>query len=301
MTSAPGTRAPSACRRARAVAVVLLTLSIARIAGADEPSTLSTAHADSTAPSDAYGAWTFRVAPFLWLPEVHGAVSARGLTANVDVDFGDLFDLMGNGELFAGGGHFEARHDDLSLFVDAFGGTARPTSDVTAGRRQMIRGTADLTMNFAFVEFGPAYRILDWPRDGDRRPITIDALAGGRFMYFYQSISLRGAAGRFVGGAKATSTWVDPFVGGRFTVPLVDRLDVVFRGDIGGFGAGSELAWNVIGGFQYELPWQPWGARTSVVAVYKVLDFDYEAASATDGIDLALDLRGPAFGLAFDF
>jgi hypothetical protein len=206
---------------------------------------------------------------------------------------------MGDGELFAGGGHFEARHDRLSLFVDAFGGTARPSSDVTAGPRQMIRGTADLTLNFAFVEFGPAFRVLDWPRGGPGRPITIDALAGGRFMYFYESISLRGAAGRFVADAKATSTWVDPFVGGRFSVPIVDELDVVFRGDIGGFGAGSELAWNVIGGFQYWLPWQPWGARTSIVAVYKVLDFDYEASSG--GIDLDLDLRGPALGLTFDF
>ncbi|MEW6269489.1 MAG: hypothetical protein AB1689_09365 [Thermodesulfobacteriota bacterium] len=244
--------------------------------------------------------WSFQVVPFLWLPEVEGSVSTRGITADVDVDFGDVFDLLGDGDLFAAGGHFEARYDGFSFFVDAFGGTARPASDVTLGPRQMLSGTADLTLSFTFVEFGPALRVLDWPRGGEGRPVTADLLTGGRFMYFYQSISLRGAGGRFVRDAKATSTWVDPFVGGRFAVPLVGELDLVFRGDIGGFGAGSQLAWNLIGGFQYRLPWQPWGARTSVVAVYKALDFDYESGSS-DRIDIALDLRGPAVGLAFEF
>jgi hypothetical protein len=245
-------------------------------------------------------AWSFEVVPFLWLPEVEGSVGTRGITADVDVDFNDLFDLMGDGELFAGGGHFEARYDRFSFFVDAFGGTARPTSDVTFGPRRMLTGTADLTLDFTFVEFGPAFRVLEWPCCDGGRPIVVDLLTGGRFMYFYQSISLRGSGGRFARDARATSTWVDPFAGGRFAVPLVGELDLVFRGDIGGFGAGSALAWNLIGGFEYHLPWQPWGARTSVVAVYKALDFDYESGSR-DAIDIALDLRGPALGLAFEF
>jgi hypothetical protein len=120
-------------------------------------------------------------------------------------------------------------------------------------------------------------------------------------MYFYQSITLQGDRGRFGRFASSTSQWVDPFVGGRFTVPLVGELDLMFRGDIGGFGAGSELAWNLIGGFQYALPWQPWGARTSVVAVYKALSFDHEAGSGADAVTTDLDLRGPALGLMVAF
>jgi len=237
----------------------------------------------------------------MWLPQLQGSLSARGATADIDVDFGQMFDMLGDGDLFAAGGHLEARYDRFSFFLDAFGGTARPSSNVTLGPRQMQSGTADLTMNFAFFEFGPAYRVLEWPRSGPGRPIRIDLLTGGRFMYFYQSITLRGSRDLFAGSANATSEWVDPFVGGRFAVPLAGDLDVVFRGDIGGFGAGSELAWNVIGGFQYGLPWQPWGAHTSIAAIYKVLDFDHEAGSGTDQIVSKLELRGPALGLVFDF
>jgi len=266
--------------------------------GAQEPVPV---RAEPASKDGVAGPWTIQAALYLWLPEVQGTVGARGATADVDVDFGNLFDLMGNGQLFASGGHVEVGYERFSFFLDAFGGTARPSSDVTVQRRPTLTGTADLTLNFAFFEFGPAYRVLDWPRGGPGRPIALDLLAGGRFMYFYQSITLRGSGGRLGRYGNATSEWVDPFVGGRFSVPLVGDLDVLFRGDIGGFGAGSQLAWNLIGGFQYALPWHPGGASTSLVAVYKALDFDYESGSGSDEIVTKLNLRGPALGLLVEF
>lgn len=242
--------------------------------------------------------WAFELTPYVWLPEVQGAIKARDETVDVDVGFGDIFDLLGNGDLFAAGGHAEVRYDRFSFFLDAFGGTVRPTANVTVGRTVTRTVTADLTVNFAFFEFGPAYRVLQWPMDQPGRPITIDALVGGRLMYFYESLALDGSGGFFNRFTKSSSTWVDPFVGGRFAVPVWGDLDVVFRGDIGGFGAGSELAWNVIGGFQYILPWEPGGAQTSLVAVYKALSFEYESDR---DVTSALEFRGPAFGLAFRF
>ncbi len=245
--------------------------------------------------------WSFQVIPYFWLPEVHGTVATRGRSSQVDVDFDDIFDLLGDGDLLGGMGHFEAKYRRLSLFVDAVGGTARPSNQIAFGPRQKATANADLTMNFAYVEFGPAYRVLQLPVGGKRRAITIDLLTGGRFMYFYQSMSLTGTGGRFADSAKATTTWVDPFVGGRWSVPLVGELDLIFRGDIGGFGAGSELAWNLIGGFQYELPWHPGSARTFVVAAYKAFDFDYRTGSGDEETSIALDQRGPGIGLGFEF
>ena len=243
--------------------------------------------------------WSIEVAPYLWLSEVQGTIGVRDTTAHLDVTFDKLFDLMGNGELFAGGGHAEVRHDRFSFFLDAFGGTARPTSDVTVGREVQRSGTADVTVNWSFFEFGPSYRLLRWPTDGPGRPITIDALVGGRLMYFYQSLTLRGELGNFNRFASASSTWVDPFVGGRFAVPIWDQLDVVFRADIGGFGAGSELAWSLLAGFQYILPWQPGGGQTSIVAVYKALDFDHESDDGT--VRASANISGPGLGLLFRF
>lgn len=251
------------------------------------------------AEEGAVNKWSFEVAPYLWLPEVQGTIRIRNETADLNVTFNDVFDLLGAGKLFAAGGHAEVRYDRFSFFLDAFGGTVRPTATATVGGQLFQRQIkADIVTNWSFFEFGPTYRVLQYPMNGEGRPITLDALVGGRLMYFYDSITLTGSGGRLNRFASSSSTWVDPFVGGRFDVPVWGDLDVVFRGDIGGFGAGSELAWNVLGGFQYILPWEPGGANTSLVAVWKTLSFDYEGEKA---VQSNLTFSGPAFGLMVHF
>lgn len=125
------------------------------------------------------------------------------------------------------------------------------------------------------------------------------AMSFGVSVAAVQGAAAEDADAQFSSGFQ--STWVDPFVGGRWWVPVSENVDVVFRGDIGGFGAGSQLAWNLIGGFQYEPPWRPGGARTTVAAIYKASDFDYQTGSGAQKSTVALNLRGPALGLTLDF
>ena len=51
------------------------------------------------AASAAAGGWEFEITPYLWLSEVHGSVSAKNRTANIDIDFSDIFDALGAGDL----------------------------------------------------------------------------------------------------------------------------------------------------------------------------------------------------------
>jgi hypothetical protein len=270
--------------RALGGALLLVSLSAAAVATAAEQAAVEEPVADG---------WTFEIAPYLWLPEMEGTLSAGPLSAPIDVDIDELFDLIFDGELLAGGLHLGAQWGRFSLFVDGFGGGAKPSE-------KLQRGKLDVTLNFAFIEFGPAYRVLDLPVRPGGRSIQVDALVGGRFMYFYDSIEFEGSRGIVNFGSDATTTWVDPFVGGRWRVPLVGELDMVFRGDIGGFDVGSKLAWNLIGGFQYGLPWRAGDAQMSVVAAYKAFDFDYEGSGSRQG-QLALNLRGPLLGVMFNF
>ena len=237
--------------------------------------------------------WSFEVAPYLWLPEIFGTLTAGDLSHPIDVDINKVFDLIFDGELLAGGLHLGAQYGRFSLFIDGFGGGAKPT-DKTERDAEV-----GLTLNFAFIEFGPAYRVLDLPsKEPEGRSIWVDVLVGGRFMYFYNQISFKGPRGRVDRSADTTITWVDPFIGGRWRVPLVGELDMVFRGDIGGFNAGSKLAWNLIGGFQYHLPWRLGGVPMTMVAAYKVLDFDYDSSGR---VDFAQTLRGPLLGVNLAF
>lgn len=280
-------------------ALLLAAMSFAHTVAVAEDVALEDADARSSSASEAED-WSVGVAPYLWLPQIQGTLSTRGVTAVIDLDYHDLFDLLGNGDLFAAGVHLEGRYRKLSFLVDDFGGTARPQTSVKYGPNEMLRGRADVTFDFNFLEFGPAYRVVDLPVDDDRS-IIIDLLTGGRFMYFHDSISVLNARGNADQKVNATTTWVDPFVGGRWWVPVSENLDVIFRGDIGGFGAGSQLAWNLVGGFQYELPWSPGGVRTSIAAIYKAFDFNYATGSASQKTVVALNLRGPALGLTFEF
>ena len=187
------------------------------------------------------GGWSFSFVPYLWLPEINGNVQVRRLSASFHVGYDQIFDLLGDGDLFAAMGHFEARRGRLSLFVDAVGGHVTPSGESPRGAK------VDSTINFSFVEFGPAFRILEMPSwVAGRRPIVIEALTGGRFMHFYSKLSLAGQRGLVNVSDSASLDWVDPFVGGRWRVPIVGDLDLSFRGDIGGFGAGSQLAWNIL-------------------------------------------------------
>ena len=43
----------------------------------------------------ASGPWSFELTPYIWLPEVQGPIKVRDQTVNLDVGFGDIFDLLG--------------------------------------------------------------------------------------------------------------------------------------------------------------------------------------------------------------
>jgi hypothetical protein len=256
--------------------------------GADAP-------ASQAGDSAKLGGWSFEFIPYFWLPEIYGNIQVRRISASFQVDYSQLFELLGHGNLFGGAGHFEAKNGRLSLFVDAFGVHVTPS-----GESQ--RAKVDSTINVTFVEFGPSYRLLELPSSwAGERPIVIEALAGGRFMYFYSKLSLTGNRGFVSASDSASVDWVDPFVGGRWLVPIVGNLDLSFRGDIGGFGAGSQLAWNLVSGFQYALPWRLGSAQTRAFAGYKVLDFDDQTGSGERKRSVDLNLRGPAIGVAFEF
>ena len=300
----PGCREHARASRLRSfalpglIAALLATTSAAppaaaQIPGAAEPP--GEAAADPAAESR----WSFLFNLYGWIPEMQGTVKTDDVTADIDIGFDQVFDLLGDGKALAGAGHFEVVYDrKYSFFLDAFGGTARPSSHVTLGRRE-VSATADLTMNYTFFEFGGAYRVFDY-HEGDSRPILVDVLAGGRLMYFYEAVCLEGQGPLGIQrSTNISTTWVDPFVGGRFVVPVFDDFGILFRADIGGFDVGSKLAWNVLSGLTYRLPWRPFGTTTSIVVAYKAIDFDQTSDNGNVVIDL--NMRGPAVGMAFAF
>ena len=71
---------------------------------------------DLTPGSDASSDWEFRLTPYAWLLNLNGDVTARGITSDIDVTFGDLVDKSDS--LMAFTGLVEARKGRFSLFAD---------------------------------------------------------------------------------------------------------------------------------------------------------------------------------------
>ena len=66
--------------------------------------------------------------------------------------------------------------------------------------------------------------------------------------------------------------------------------------DIGGFGVGSKLAWQI-----YPVAGVRLSRLVSVHLAYRVLDMDYGTGSGTDTFAYNMRTFGPEIGLAFHF
>jgi hypothetical protein len=244
-------------------------------------------------------AWQFEVAaPYLWIPEEHGRIGLGRVSVPVNVEFEDIFDLMGQGDLLGGAGHFEAHDRDLhlTLFFDATGTVV----DTESGLANVPGGKVEANSSLVFLEFAGGYRLGPWPLDrAATRSFWVEPFVGARYTHLDNSIELRRNGVPFV-DVSSDSDWADPILGFRWSLGLLPALSLRARGDIGGFGAGSELAWSLNGLFVYELSWTLCSAPLSLGAGYKVLDFDYESSGRIDK-DIALNFRGPLLGLGARF
>jgi hypothetical protein len=139
-------------------------------------------------------------------------------------------------------------------------------------------------------------------------PFRLDVLAGGRYYNYWASVHAKGSTKihGLPGGPHAVEQaveahgsvdWTDPFVGGRFTVPLTDDIEFSFRGDIGGFGLGSDLAWSIVSGLKYRIPWEPLDVHPWFALGYKALSYDYDK----DGTLIDVTWMGPVVGIGLSF
>jgi opacity protein-like surface antigen len=101
------------------------------------------------------------------------------------------------------------------------------------------------------------------------------------------------------GGNRAASkgdSWTDPVVGITARYPINDTWSLGVRGDVGGFGIGSELTWQMMASVNWKVR-----DNLEVVAGYRYLDADYEDGSGTDLFKYDMVTSGPGIGVSFKF
>jgi hypothetical protein len=265
-----------------------------------------------TSPS----AWQFRVTPFAWAPSVNGDATVRGQQVDVDLSFWDLFDSgssrLGLDSLAALMGYAEARKGAWALYGDAvwgrfdFSGSGATEKNPLRNVRATARADAGLDYETTMAEAGLAYQIAAFGSPGFQT--AFDAIGGARYWNQELDVSLAVDAAVDVDklglqrqGSRAiarsgTLEWVDPFVGMRLRHQLAPGQELLFLGDVGGLGAGSDLTWQLFGAYSFDF--SAWQKTLYGVVGYRALAVDYTGSGPRQN-NLDLILHGPVLGLSF--
>ncbi len=203
-----------------------------------------------------------------------------------EADFIDLVKKLDMGAML----HVEGRKKRWGFILD---GLYMDLSDDATVRvaNVKVRGIdIEGGVKMALLEASAFYRFGDAGLSFDRfekAGLSFDALAGVRSLFVDVEIK----AGRLPTFSR--DKWlVDPIIGGRFHMGLSERWLLSLRGDIGGFGVGSDLTWNASALLGYRL-----SERTTLAFGYRHLAIDYGSGN----LDLDLEFSGPFFGISFGF
>lgn len=214
--------------------------------------------------------WEFVVAPYLLLPHMSGSVTVRALSVDVAADPGDIFSKLRFGAMF----YLEAHNSTWAITLDGLFMWLKEDAE---------RLPAEADMNQGAIELAGYRRLAPWA----------EALIGGRLNILGASITSEGPLGF---EADDDKVWFDPLIGARFEVPRTGKWRLRLRGDIGGFGIGSDLAWQI-----YPVVAYRFSRLFALAAAYRVISMDYKTGSGSDRFEYDMRIFGPEVGLVFHF
>jgi hypothetical protein len=209
------------------------------------------------------------VAFYGWLTGVNAEVGIGPLEIAVDSSFSDNLDNLDLGVM----AYYETWVGESGFYLDLI--HARLSDALLPLGPISVEYDATQT----FLEAGALLR-----RGTPERPV--DVIVGAR--YTDQQSDYRLTTG--MSGSRSQH-WVDPIVGLRCRGPVSDKWTYSVRGDVGGFGIGSDFTWQVEGSFRYRT-----NPESALIIGYRYKDTHYEDADFT----YSGTLRGPLVGFAFE-
>lgn len=245
--------------------LLILTLLMAAVG----PSSL---HAQTSGAGEWKSAFTF----YGWGAGLSGDLSLGERTAPVEVTTKELLSSLDLALMFA----FEVSNGKWTVDVDtSYADLGKEADLVSIQSVGAIDPSIELDARQTIFHGSVGYRVTE----------KLDILAGVRG--FHLSTAIDANVGRI---ADTSGGWVDPIVGARFRSELGDKWTFGLRGDIGGFGVGSEFAWFVNLSASRRLT-----DRLALVLGYRAWGFDYEGDRNLLNFDATMS--GGGIGLTFRF
>jgi hypothetical protein len=222
-------------------------------------------------------AWKITVVPYLMGAAMSGKVAVAGQELDVDMSASDIFSNLQFGAMglvVARKGNWGVGGDAIWMSLGANGTAPGPLG---------VTGSADMSQG-AFAFYGLR-----------RLAPGADVFFGGRVNYL--SSNLRINAPLQVRSVDGSKTWFDPMVGLQLRTPENGkRWHAQVYTEIGGFGVGSDFAWQVFPTIGVKVT-----KAASLEFGYRWLDLDYVSGEDATLFKYDVLTQGPVVGFAFRF
>ena len=225
--------------------------------------------------------WNFLTDVYLMFPNINGETGiGESLILPVDANPGDVFSKLQMGAML----YLEAKTDKWALASDLV--YMDLNQEVTPGT---FVNSGDITAKQLIWEVAGLYRITSF----------LEAGFGGRLNYLKAGMDVRRnvfPAGTEEVTGEQSKTWYDPVAIARFTTDIKDKWLFQFRGDIGGFGVGSDLTWQLHASAGYRF-----SKILQMSLGYRILSTDYKTGEEPKEFLFDVNEFGPEIRFGFNF
>ena len=235
----------------------------------------------SAQPASAEKKWNFLTDVYLMFPYMDGETGIGNLlSVPVEANPGDIFSKLKMAAMLyleANTGKWAITSDlvYMNLNQEVTPGTLFHSGEVSA--KELIWEPAGLYRIVPFLEVGLGGRLTSLSTDIDARRNVFPA-------------------GTEEVTASGSKTWMDPIIITRLSAEIKQKWLFQFRGDIGGFGIGSDLTWQLQGYAGYRF-----GKVFQLTAGYRYLSVDYDKGVDTERFVFNTASFGPVLRFGFNF
>jgi hypothetical protein len=225
--------------------------------------------------------WSYLVEPYLLFPNMSGTVGLADLPeAEIDADTNEIFGHLKMGAML----YAEASNDLWAIGSDLI--YMELAQGVKSG---LVVGSGELTAKQFAWEVSGLRKVNPWLELG----------VGGILNSVNSGVDIQMDMAVFPAEFKSkemTKTWFDPMLITRIKSKAGEKFVYQFRGEIGGFGIGSDLAWQMqaVAGYQFS-------KLFSITGGYRIISLDYQSGSGQDYFHYNIDTSGPTVRFAFQF
>jgi hypothetical protein len=242
---------------------------------------LSAIHSNAQIHKDSSKKFKVFLEPYIMLTSMSGTTGIGTLPdAFICVPASKIFSYLKIGGMLYG----ELHNDQLAFTSDLF--YANLTEDAS-GKNGVLNGTA--TLKQFWWELEGLYRINSWLELG----------AGGRINNITASADINvitPGGGKKMSSSKS-NTWFDPLLVTRLKKSVNEKWLFQLRADIGGFGVGSQFAWQLQPDIFYRV-----SKLLQFGLGYRIISMDYNNDSGGgDRFVYDMDEYGPQIRIGFNF